>query len=157
MSDTRITVQGEAIEVAGRFSSEAELDAFCERLWGIFFALHPEAVEDGAPGREAAPVELPQLPHPSVVTAGLEPAIHGSPAERHGVDARHKAGHDAAREKIVPGDDAAAWARCSPAERRAVLLFRKHGDRNAVAREMEINPNSVTNLLGCARRKVVQI
>lgn len=58
MSGARITVEGEAIEVAGRFSSEAELDAFCERLWGIFFALHPEAVEERAPALEAVPVEL---------------------------------------------------------------------------------------------------
>jgi hypothetical protein len=179
MTAARITVEGEAIEVAGRFTSEAEIDAFCERLWGIFFALHPEAVEQcmaqDAPKAEAAtPVELPQLPRPSAVMAGLDPAIHESVPERQAVDARHKAGHDAGREAPAYGrkgesgatrepsrenvsDDAAAFARLSASERRAVLLMRKHGDRNAVAREMEINPNSVTNLLGYARRKGVQI
>jgi hypothetical protein len=179
MSDARITIEGEAIEVAGRFSSEAELDAFCEQLWGIFFALHPEAVEereaqDESKIESAKPVDLPQLPRPSAVMTGLDPAIHEGAAERQGMDARLKAGHDAEREAPAYGrkgesgatressrenvsDDAAAFARLNASERRAVLLMRKHGDRNAVAREMEINPNSVTNLLGYARRKGVQI
>jgi hypothetical protein len=180
MSAARITVEGESIEVAGRFTSEAEIDAFSERLWGIFFALHPEAAEqcaaqDAPKAESAKPVDLPQLPRPSAVMTGLDPAIHeSSVSEEQAVDARHNAGHDAEREASASGrkgesgapressredvsDDAAAVARLNASERRAVLLMRKHGDRNAVAREMEINPNSVTNLLGYARRKGVQI
>jgi len=118
MSASRITVEGEAIEVAGRFTSEAEIDAFCERLWGIFFALNPDAIEENA-APPTAPVDMPQPPknhsvdvaemiarssRPYVtqraaaasprVMAGLDPAIHESALERSGVDARDERGHD---------------------------------------------------------------
>jgi DNA-binding CsgD family transcriptional regulator len=168
MSAARITVEGEAIEVAGRFTSEAEIDAFSERLWGIFFALHPEAAEKSeaqeAPKAEAAtPVELPQLPRPSAVMAGLDPAIHDSAAEGQGMGARHKAGHDAEREALASHPSAPeqvsappqAFAQLSPQERRAVLLMRKYKDRNKVAQEMEIGVGTVAVYLSTARKKGV--
>jgi hypothetical protein len=150
-------MDGNALEVAGRFETADEIAAFVDRLWTAFYVINPDAPEPDSFVETEKPIDLPEMPRRAAVMAGLDPAIHESPAERHGVDARPKAGHDAASEKTVRGDDAAAFARCSPAERRAVLLFRKHGDRNVVAREMEITPNSVTNLLGYARRKGVQI
>ncbi len=183
MSAPRISVEGDAIEIAGRFTSEAEIDAFIERVWTVFFALHPpaEAAESGE-----APINLPPLgkagasravfaepasaniPTPSrpAVMAGPDPAIHDSASQRPGVDARDKRGHDAPAsagwgedESIiaedVPAEDAAAFARLSAGERRAVLLMRKHRDRSAVAKIMEINPNSVTNYISAARNKGV--
>jgi DNA-binding CsgD family transcriptional regulator len=163
MSAARIAVEGEAIEVSGRFSSEAEIDAFCERLWGIFFALHPEAVEEGAPALEAAPVELPQLPRPPSVMAGLDPAIHESPAQRPIVDANDARGCDA--EKKAPASQPStrdqtsaapqAFAQLSPQERRAVMLMRKYKDRNKVAQEMEIGVGTVAVYLSTARKKGV--
>jgi hypothetical protein len=168
MSASRITVEGESIEVAGRFTSEAEIDGFCERLWGIFFALHPEAAEqcvaqDAPKAESAKPVDLPQLPRPSAVLAGLDPAIRESVPERQAVDARLKAGHDAEREapkSNPPAPDQAntttlAFAQMSPQERRAVLLMREYKDRNKVAQEMEIGANTVSVYLSTARKKGV--
>lgn len=188
MTAGRIIVDGDAIEIAGRFSSEAEIDAFIERVWTVFFALHPSAEE--AESAEA-PINLPPFggarpsrevftepasaniatPSRPAVMAGPVPTIHQSTQQRPGVDAQHKAAQDApsapprVEDDLSPGfpsgpgtaEDAAAFARLSAGERRAVLLMRKHRDRNAVAKIMEINPNSVTNYISAARNKGVVV
>lgn len=172
MTASRITVEGDAIEIAGRFTNEAEIDAFIERVWTVFFAVHPPA-EDGEGG--AAPINSPPLGGRGGGGVGASlayvPAIHESVPQRPGADARHKAGHetpsapprveDDVEHDSPPGpvtaEDAAAFARLSSGERRAVLLMRKHRDRNAVAKIMEINPNSVTNYISAARNKGVVV
>lgn len=158
----RITVEGDAIEVAGRFTSEAEIAAFIARLWDVFFAVHPD--------EEPESQSTPAPPHVSAVRVGLDPAIHESGPPCHGVDARDKRGHDDSpeptqREAHLKDDpsaddvssDAAAFARCTPSERRAVLLKRKHDDIKVVARTMEVNPNTVYLYLRNAREKGVAI
>jgi len=158
----RITVEGESIEVAGRFTSEAEIAAFIARLWDIFFAVHPDEEQESQ--------ATPAPPHVPTLMAGLDPAIHESRPRCHSVDARDKRGHDDSREPAQreahpednpPADDvsgdAAAFARCTPSERRAVLLKRKHDDIKAVARTMEVNPNTVYFYLRSAREKGVAI
>jgi|GEM_PF-4534620 len=149
MSASRISVAGDAIEVSGRFENEGELDAFVERLWAVFFAVHPPA-EDAE--STAAPINLPPLSKAVAAVVESAPAKESRPLR---VDSHVKPA------ALPPGpntaEDAAAFARLSPGERRAVLLMRKHRDRNAVAKIMEINPNSVTNYISAARNKGVVV
>jgi DNA-binding CsgD family transcriptional regulator len=163
MSAGRVIVDGNALEVAGRFETADEIAAFVDRLWTAFYVINPDAPEPDSFVETEKPIDLPEMPRRAAVMAGLDPAIHEIPAQRPVVDPNDARGSDA--EKKAPASQPStrdqtsaapqAFAQLSPQERRAVMLMRKYKDRNKVAQEMEIGVGTVAVYLSTARKKGV--
>lgn len=166
MTAARITIDGSAIEVAGRFESEAELDAFVALLWRAWFAARPEDEQaaESAPEPEnfyASARPMAELPSSCLHRANTVPAIHESAAQRPDVDASDARGHEAAGEETRRAGDgvdpAAAFAALTPQQRRCVLLQRKLRGVAKVAKEMGMTETAVYQHLKAARDKGVAV
>ena len=156
MSAARITIDGDSIEVAGRFDSEVDIDAFIDRLWSLWFAVHDPAPAQEQNASAGAPVDLPALrPASPALTIGSPPASRNSVGPTADADVSND--QERAAEKAPARDNAEAFGRLTPQQRRAVLLKRKLGSVKKVAAEMGVTDTSVCLHLKAAREKGVHI
>lgn len=144
MTAPRIIIDGDEIEIAGRFSSEAEIDAFFERLWTVWFALQPaqaDAKAEAPPASEGARFVGKSVEEISEQIG--EEVVRPGPVS-----------HETVRAD-PPETSADELARLTPSERRVILLMREKRDAQPVADAMGIGVATVYFHIKNAKKKGV--